>query len=764
MPGLVSRENMEGQSESEVNNVAKISSPERALQQNSAEIELHQNVGQIKSPVSSSDQSESEDARKESDVLEGSARVTEPKAAKTVTNASTIKEGKASASSSSKSSGKDLSSDTKKNAVPNRNRSSRPVSINQPKKPPKLVMNSQGSARSSPKGTPKSVHRTPSKSPAKLNTELASSEKSDASVSNLSPNANSSAKIHANHTPSSEEFSPAQRKLFYSPDRSSKKASASPVFKRRISSSGLSKMQKEVDEASEEALDNPDLGPFLLKLARTMIVSGDNPYKALECAKRASKSFEKCAGGEPSLELAMSLHILAAIHCTLEQYEEAIPVLERSIKVPVLEEGAEHALAAFAGNMQLGDTYAMLGQLENSIECYKSGLEIQKQVLGDMDPRVGETCRYLAEAHAQAMQFDEAEKLCEHALNIHREHNEPASPEEVADRRLMALICDGKGDHEAALEHLVLASMALNSSGEDAEVASIDCSIGDTYLALGRFDEAVFAYQKSLTVFKSTKGESHPSVARAFVRLADLYYKTGKLRESKSYCENAMRIYNKASPMHPLEDVASGLTELAAIYEAMDEPAQALRLLQKALKILDDSPGQQGAVAGIEAQMGVIYYVLGKYGDSYSSFKNSVSKLRAGGERKSSFFGVVLNQMGLACVQLCAINEAADLFEESRSVLEEVCGPCHPDTLSVYSNLAGAYDAMGRLEDAIGLLENVVRMREEKLGTANPDVDDEKRRLGELLKEAGRVRNKKPKSLETLIQATFQRKKKDKSK
>lgn len=42
-------------------------------------------------------------------------------------------------------------------------------------------------------------------------------------------------------------------------------------------------------------------------------------------------------------------------------------------------------------------------------------------------------------------------------------------------------------------------------------------------------------------------------------------------------------------------------------------------------------------------------------------------------------------------------------------------------------------------------------MREEKLGTANPDVDDEKRRLAELLKEAGRVRSRKSRSLVTLL-------------
>lgn len=466
--------------------------------------------------------------------------------------------------------------------------------------------------------------------------------------------------------------------------------------KRRNSPGAGVKLQNGTEDSTESGLGNPDLGPFLLKQARGLISSGDNPQRALDLAQRAAKSFEICANGKPSLELVMCLHVTAAIHCSLGQYHEAIPVLEQSIGIPVVEEGQEHALAKFAGHMQLGDTYAMLGMLENSIMAYTTGLEIQKQVLGEMDPRVGETCRYLAEAHVQALQFDEAQRICQMALDIHKQNGTPASVEEAADRRLMGLICETKGDHEGALEHLVLASMAMVANGQELEVASVDCSIGDTYLSLSRYDEAVFAYQKALTVFKTTKGENHPSVGSVFIRLADLYNRTGKLRESKSYCENALRIYEKPVAGIPPEEIASGLADISAIYESMNELEQAIKLLQKALKIYDDAPGQQSTIAGIEAQIGVMYYMLGKFNESYNSFKNAISKLRASGEKKSAFFGIALNQMGLACVQRYAINEAAELFEEARKVLEQECGPYHPDTLGVYSNLAGTYDATGR--------------------------------------------------------------------
>ncbi|KAJ0047875.1 hypothetical protein Pint_14878 [Pistacia integerrima] len=66
-----------------------------------------------------------------------------------------------------------------------------------------------------------------------------------------------------------------------------------------------------------------------------------------------------------------------------------------------------------------------------------------------------------------------------------------------------------------------------------------------------------------------------------------------------------------------------------------------------------------------------------------------------------------------------------------------------------------------QVEDAIEILEFVLKLREEKLGIANPDFEDEKNRLAELLKEAGRARNRKAKSLENLIDPNSRRTKKE---
>ncbi|CAA7402305.1 unnamed protein product [Spirodela intermedia] len=521
--------------------------------------------------------------------------------------------------------------------------------------------------------------------------------------------------------------------------------------KKRSSTGGEAKSWNGTEDFSESALNNSDLGHFNLKRARELI-SGDHHKRALDYALRAVKSFERTANGKPCLDLVMSLHVLAGIYSSLGQYEQAIPALKRSIQIPSMEEGQSHALAQFAGQMQLGDTYSMMGQLENSIACYSSGLEIQSYALGAMDPRVGETCRFLAEVHLQALQLDEAKELCRTAMDIHRESGEEPPLEETADRRLMALISQVKGDHEEALEHLVMASTAMAANGQVKEVAYVDCSIGDAYLSLARYDEAVFAYRRALSTLKCTGGENHPTVAHALVRLADLFNRMGRLKESKAHCEDALRIFNKPPPGSASEEIAAGLADVAALYVSMNEHEEAIKLLQRALKLCDGSPGQQSAVAGMEAQMGVLCYAAGDFIKSRCFFHSAISKLRNYGEKKQpAFLAVALNQMGLACVQLSDIQEAAGLFQEAKSIMEKEHGPHHPETLEVYSNLAATYDAMGRWGDATGILEHIVSVREEKLGTANPEVEGEKRRLAELLKESGRVRRRKAVSLNYLF-------------
>lgn len=50
--------------------------------------------------------------------------------------------------------------------------------------------------------------------------------------------------------------------------------------------------------------------------------------------------------------------------------------------------------------------------------------------------------------------------------------------------------------------------------------------------------------------------------------------------------------------------------------------------------------GSGALFAGVVAQMGVLYYMVGRYADLGNWFESAVAKSRAIGERKSTFFAL----------------------------------------------------------------------------------------------------------------------------
>ena len=96
-----------------------------------------------------------------------------------------------------------------------------------------------------------------------------------------------------------------------------------------------------------------------------------------------------------------------------------------------------HALAKIADCIQLGDMYEAMGQIENSLLLYSVGLDIQRQALRDADPRLGETHRYVAEANVQALNFDEAERICRASLELRSPEDKDAAASNIGRKSIL---------------------------------------------------------------------------------------------------------------------------------------------------------------------------------------------------------------------------------------------------------------------------------------------------------------------------------------
>lgn len=101
-------------------------------------------------------------------------------------------------------------------------------------------------------------------------------------------------------------------------------------------------------------------------------------------------------------------------------------------------------------------------------------------------------------------------------------------------------------------------------------------------------------------------------------------------------------------------------------------------------------------MAGIEAQVGILHYMLGQFKQALQSFQDAATKMRNGTLRNSALLGMVLNQMGLTSIELGDVHQALGFLEEAKRVMDNTAGPHHLDTLDVCNNLACTYTALGR--------------------------------------------------------------------
>ncbi|CAK9190590.1 unnamed protein product [Sphagnum troendelagicum] len=182
-----------------------------------------------------------------------------------------------------------------------------------------------------------------------------------------------------------------------------------------------------------------------------------------------------------------------AIDSNLGQYEDAVSVLERSLTIPDVNQGEQHALAIFAGHMQLGDALNLAGK------------------------------------QGPAMEFVDAKKMCGHALLIHTNHCDSGSLEEDQYHKLLVTIHTAEGDHGKALDSLVYANSIFVKHAKEVDVATTNSSIGDCLLALGCDGEALLCYEKVLMDFKNLKGDNHSLVASVFVNLAEFHLRLTNL-------------------------------------------------------------------------------------------------------------------------------------------------------------------------------------------------------------------------------------------
>ncbi|MCI5164690.1 MAG: tetratricopeptide repeat protein [Candidatus Electrothrix sp. GM3_4] len=200
----------------------------------------------------------------------------------------------------------------------------------------------------------------------------------------------------------SAELAKARREVAYSAALFGQHKQADAYYKKAMTS--LTKLVGK---------DHPEMGICwyqvgLLKESQGLYEEAEKPYQnALTIMNKAGDD----------MILADILDKLARLHMELEGEQEAIPLLERLLKIKKNSPAPDLAGIIIIYN-NVGEAYRVCGKYEQSEKCYKQALVVTQKLRGKEHPAVGSIYQELAKLCERQRKKDEAQKYSEMASAI----------------------------------------------------------------------------------------------------------------------------------------------------------------------------------------------------------------------------------------------------------------------------------------------------------------------------------------------------------
>ena len=260
------------------------------------------------------------------------------------------------------------------------------------------------------------------------------------------------------------------------------------------------------------------------------------------------KMIDWCEENE-DLQSAFSLNQLATLYRSQGKYNEAEPLITRSLSIKEKQLGENHPDFATSLN-NLAGLYENQGKYNEAEPLHLRSLSIREKQLGEHHPDVAQSLNNLAGLYFNQGKYNEAELLYQRSLFIWEKQLGEHHP-----------------DFATSLNNLAL-----------------------LYGSQGKYNEAEPLYRRSLSIYEKQLGENHPTVATSLNNLASLYDSQGKYNEAEPLYRRSLLIREKQlGENHP--DVAISLNNLAFVYNAQGNHAEAKKLSQRALTICQQKLG-----------------------------------------------------------------------------------------------------------------------------------------------------------------------------
>ncbi|GJQ30807.1 MAG: hypothetical protein HBSAPP03_26910 [Phycisphaerae bacterium] len=276
-----------------------------------------------------------------------------------------------------------------------------------------------------------------------------------------------------------------------------------------------------------------------------------------------------------------------------------------------------------------------------------------------------------------------------------------------------------------------------DTSLSPASRAILAAAMGDTYIALGQFDQAEPLMALARDLRREIHGPAHPEALRALARFGYLRCRQGKLDEGEAIAREA----SEAIANFPLADRvrvrANDILGLALHYRGKNAEAEVVfrASMQDQLDAqAADGPEYEDTVGNLA----VCLRQMERVPEALSLYEQEIARIDARGRALTPGQFTMIGNYASALHSTGAYDTAERMYRRAIDGLSTLLGDEHDDTLSAISNLGTLLIQRGRFDEAETILRRGEEAARRTLGEENPTSLTFAHNLSKAMHEVGK--------------------------
>ena len=268
-------------------------------------------------------------------------------------------------------------------------------------------------------------------------------------------------------------------------------------------------------------------------------------------------------------------------------------------------------------------------------------------------------------------------------------------------------------------------------------------SLGLIHFDLGNYFLSERLFKEELDNSIYVYGSSHPNTATTLVSLGETYFAQQKLEDALSAYQRALKIREKTFAIDS-KTIGEVLFHLGNLYLEIGDYESAISAYLREITIIEKHYGPfDTALSPTLNNLAYAYTEYSHFDKAKATYKRSLELKKRSPEKDYPDIALGLNNLAGINLELENYKQAEEQFMESLAIREKILGADHLDTANTLHNLGSLYENSSRPLKAEEAYLRALRIRESELGVAHPETGKTYSSLGLFYLESDRFEEAK---------------------